>query len=63
MKREDDKAKNVFKEYNSVTLTKSSDEEKRRVHEYCLHNKERIMRRHKGGKKLNRHQFNIFLKV
>ena len=42
MNRTDDKAENVFKEYNSVALTKSSDEDKRRLHEYYLHNKERI---------------------
>ena len=47
MKRIDDKAENVFKEHNSVNLTKSSDEDKRKLHEYYLHNKERIRQRHK----------------
>ena len=42
MKRTDDKAENVFKEHNSVSLTKSSDKDKRRPHEYYLYNKERI---------------------
>ena len=47
MKRTDDKTENVFKKHNSVGLTKSSDEDKRRLHEYYLHNKERIRLRHK----------------
>ena len=47
MKRTDGKAENVFKERNSVSLTKSSDNDKRRLHEYYLHNKEIIRQRHK----------------
>ena len=46
MKITHDKAENVFKEHNSVSLTKSSDEDKRRLHEYYLHNKDRIRQRH-----------------
>ena len=42
MKRTDDKAENVFKEHNSVILTKSYDGDKIRLHEYYLHDKERI---------------------
>ena len=47
MKRTDDKADNVFKERNSVRLTKSFDEDKRRLHENYLQNKERIRQQHK----------------
>ena len=47
MKRTDDKAENVFKEHNSVSLTKSSDGDKIRLHGYYLHDKERIGLRHK----------------
>ena len=47
MKRTDDKAENVFKEHNSVSLTKSSDGDKIKLHEYYLHDKERIGQRHK----------------
>ena len=36
IKRTDDKAENVFKEHNSVSLTKSSDGDKIRLHEYYL---------------------------
>ena len=50
MKRTDDKAENVLKEHNSVSLTKSSDKVKRRLHEYYLHNKERIREPHKNKK-------------
>ena len=42
MKRTDDIAGSVFKEHNSVSLTKSSDENKRKLHEYYLYYKERI---------------------
>ena len=42
MKRTDDKAEKVFKEHNSVILTKSYDGDKIRLHEYYLHDKERI---------------------
>ena len=48
MKRTDDKADNVFKEHNSVSLTKSSDGDKIKLHEYYLHDKERIGQRHKN---------------
>ena len=34
MKRTDDKAENVFKRHNSVSLTKSSDRDKIKLHEY-----------------------------
>ena len=47
MKRTDDKAENVFKEHNSVSLTKSSDGDKIMHHEYYLGNKERFGQRHK----------------
>ena len=47
MKRADDKAENVFKEDNSLSLTKSSEEDKRRLREYYLHNKESIRKRQK----------------
>ena len=47
VKRTDGKAENVFKENNSVSLTKSSDDDKRRLHEYYLHHKEKIRQRHK----------------
>ena len=47
MKRTDDKAENVFKQHNSVSLTKSSEKDNRRLHEYYLHNKERIRQLHK----------------
>ena len=47
VKRTDDKAQNAFKENNSVSLAKSSDKDKKRFHEYYLHNKERIRQRHK----------------
>ena len=47
MKRTDEKAENVFKEHNSVSLTKSSDGDKIKLHEYYLHDKERIGQRHK----------------
>ena len=47
MKRTDDKVENVFKEHNSVSLTKSSDRDKIKLHEYYLHDKERIGQRHK----------------
>ena len=47
VKRTDDKAQNAFKENNSVSLAKSSNKDNRRLHEYCLHNKERIRQRHK----------------
>ena len=73
MKRADDKAENVFKEHNSVSLTKSSDKDKRRLHEYYLHNKVRIRQRHKdyynnnkkrirGSTKNNRKKQKISLK-
>ena len=48
MKRTDDKAENVFKEHNSVSLTKSSDGDKIMLHEYYLHIKERIGELRKG---------------
>ena len=47
LKRTDDKAENVFKGHNSVNLTKSSDGDKIKLHEYILHNKERIGQQHK----------------
>ena len=47
MERTDDKADNVFKEHNSVSLTKSSDGDKIRLHDYYHHDKERIGQRHK----------------
>ena len=47
MKRTYDKAQNVFKKHNSVTLTKSSDKDKSRLHEYYLHSKERIRQQYK----------------
>ena len=47
MKRSDDKTENYFEEYNSVSLTKFFDEDKIRLYEYHLHNKERIRQRHK----------------
>ena len=47
MKRTDDKAENVFKRHNSVSLTKSSDRDKIKLHEYFLHNKERTGHQHK----------------
>ena len=47
MERTDDKAENVFKEHNSVSLTKSSDGDKIMPHEYYLGNKERFGQRHK----------------
>ena len=47
MKRTDGKAENVFKEHNSVRLTKSSDGDKIKLHDYYVHNKERIEQRHK----------------
>ena len=47
VKRTDGKAENVFKENNSVSLTKSSDDDKRRLHEYYLHQKEKIRQRRK----------------
>ena len=48
MKRTDDKAENVFKEHNSVSLTKSSEGNKIMLHEYYLHIKERIGELRKG---------------
>ena len=58
VKRTDDKAENAFKEHNSVSLEKSSNKDKRRLHEYCLHNKEIIRQRHKdhynNNKKITR---------
>ena len=36
MKRTEDKADNIFKKKVSVRLTKSSDEDKRRLHKYYL---------------------------
>ena len=48
VKRTDDKVENVFEERNSVSLTKSSDEDKRRLHEHYFHNKERIRQQHKN---------------
>ena len=45
MKRTYDKAQNVFKKHNSVTLTKSSDKDNSSLHEYSLHSKE-IIRQH-----------------
>ena len=48
VKRTDDKVENVFEEHNSVSLTKSSDEDKRRLHEHYFHSKERIRQRHKN---------------
>ena len=54
MKRTDDKAENVFKEHNSVSLTKSSDGDKIMHHEYYLDNKERFGQRHKDYYKNNK---------
>ena len=48
MKKIDGKAENVFKEHNSLSLTKSSDGDKIMLHEYYLHIKERIGERRKG---------------
>ena len=42
MKRTDGIAGSVFKEHNSVSLTKSSDKNKRKLHESYLYYKERI---------------------
>ena len=47
IKRTDEKAENVFKEHNSVRLTKSSDGDKIKLHDCYLHDKERIGQRHK----------------
>ena len=42
MKRTDGIAGSVFKEHNYVSLTKSSDKNKRKLHESYLYYKERI---------------------
>ena len=39
MKRTEDKAENIFKKKVSVRLTKSSDEDKIRLHKYYLQKK------------------------
>ena len=57
MKRTDDKAENVFKEHNSVSLPKSSDRDKIMLHEYYLHNKERIGQRPKDYYNINKKRF------
>ena len=63
MERTDDKAENVFKEHNSVSLTKSSDKDKRRLHEYYLHNKVRIRQRHKDYYNNNKKELEAVLKI
>ena len=63
MKRADDKAENVFKEHNSVSLTESSDKDKRRLHEYYLHNKVRIRQRHKDYYNNNKKELEAVLKI
>ena len=48
MKRTEDKAENIFKKKVSVRLTKSSDEDKIRLHKYYLQKKKgRIRQQHK----------------
>ena len=41
MKKTDGKAENAFREYKSVHLARSSDQVKRKLHEYYLRNKQK----------------------
>ena len=63
MKRADDKAENVFKEDNSLSLTKSSEEDKRRLREYYPHNKESIRKRQKDYYNNNKKELEAIVKI
>ena len=47
MKRTEEKVENILKKKVSVRLTKSSDEDKIRLHKYYLQKKGRIRQQHK----------------